>query len=91
MLQGIIAFFFFIFKTTWHDSDASSDSGISGSWRSTESSTISDESTPLLLSTIGGYRGYTDEKIQYLEHSRKQDNEVRIMAISWYLNVFYIA
>lgn len=73
--MGIITFFFFLFKTTWHDSEAGTDSGISGSWRS-ETSEASTESTPLLLSGIGSsYRAYTDDKIEYYEHSRKQDHE----------------
>jgi len=74
--MGIITLFFFAFKSTWYDSDGGTDSGISGSWRS-DTSEASMESSPLLLSTIGNssYRAYTDEKIQYYGHSRKQDNK----------------
>lgn len=69
----MIACFFFIFKSTWHDSDFGTDSGLSDSWRS-EGSATSAESAPLL--SVANYRAYTEDKVQYYEDSRKRDNEV---------------
>lgn len=63
---------------TWYciDQDIASDSGISDSWGG--SSTDSDETRHLLLSTIDDskYRMYTEEKVQYYEQTRKQESEV---------------
>ncbi|CAG9768972.1 unnamed protein product [Ceutorhynchus assimilis] len=74
--MGIITFFFFLFKSTWHDSEFGTDSGISESWRNIESDDDSSESTPLLLSQVGSnHRAYTEDKVQYYEQSRKQENE----------------
>lgn len=58
----------------------SSDSGVTDSWRSISSGDETDES-PLLCSIIGtgssNHRLYTEEKVQYYEHSRKLENQVR--------------
>lgn len=75
---AIITFFFFFCKTTYcNDDNDTSDSGISESWRSSNNLEDFNEQTPLLYSvTDSNYRMYTEEKIQYYEHSRKQDSEV---------------
>ncbi|XP_018571004.1 MFS-type transporter SLC18B1 [Anoplophora glabripennis] len=75
---SIITFFFFFCKSTYcNDCDTASDSGISESWRSSYSSEDSNENSPLLVSAVdSSYRLYTEEKIQYYEDSRKQENEM---------------
>ncbi|XP_049822563.1 MFS-type transporter SLC18B1-like isoform X2 [Aethina tumida] len=76
LVLGITTFIFFVCKSTYcSDSDTVSDSGISESWKSSANSEAS-ESTPLLFTRVdSSHRLYTEDKIQYYEHSRKQDNE----------------
>lgn len=80
--QAIVTCIFFTCKYWYcNDIDNGSDSGISESWAST--STEYDEDTPLILSTIdSGYRMYTEDKIQYYEHTRKQESEVKFFQFS---------
>lgn len=79
---AVITVIFFVIKETYLDSsEINSDSGISESWKSSHSNEDSyNENTPLLLSAVDksfdpNYRLYTQEKIQYYEHSRRQDSE----------------
>lgn len=75
---------FFICKSYCNDNDNVSDSGISGSWRSTNSVEDTSESSPLLYTaTDSGYRMYTEEKVQYYGNSRKQENEVNVINIQY--------
>ncbi|XP_060517981.1 MFS-type transporter SLC18B1-like [Cylas formicarius] len=71
--MGVIAFFFYAFQSSWGENESCSDSGISASWKNSDSDE-SEETDPLLLSGIGsGYRSYTEEKVQYYGTSRRQD------------------
>ncbi|XP_050308679.1 MFS-type transporter SLC18B1-like [Anthonomus grandis grandis] len=79
-LTAIMAFFFFLCKSTWHDTGMSEtpsgNSDTSDTWRLSVSSETSNDSTPLLMSQIGSsYRSYTEEKVQYFEKSRREENE----------------
>ncbi|CAH1183609.1 unnamed protein product [Phaedon cochleariae] len=75
-LLAIITFMFFILKSTYsRESDNSSDSGISESWRSSNSADNSNETTPLLLSHIdSSHRMYTGQHGQYYEFNQENEN-----------------
>ncbi|KAL1513328.1 hypothetical protein ABEB36_002750 [Hypothenemus hampei] len=76
--MSVITLFFFVFKSTWHDSDYGTDTGFSESWHDSPSSEASTESAPLLLSQeIPNYRTYEKEKTQYYyDPNKRQPSQI---------------
>ncbi|XP_074027066.1 MFS-type transporter SLC18B1 isoform X2 [Leptinotarsa decemlineata] len=76
--SAIIAFIFFSLQKSYcKDCESISDSGISGSWRSTTSLEDSNENAPLLLPAVdSSYKTFADNQYQYYDQYRKLKEEV---------------
>ncbi|XP_048518397.1 MFS-type transporter SLC18B1 isoform X2 [Dendroctonus ponderosae] len=72
--MAVVALFFFTFNSTWAGGEVGSDSGMSDSWRNSDSGQDSAESTHLLAEVGPNYRTYTQEKVHFYGKIRRQDN-----------------